>query len=204
MYSQNNEDEIISQYFGSHIGTLLDIGANDGVTFSNSKLLIDKGWVADLVEPSDYGFNKLSELYSDNRNVRLHKCAMSSECFVGTLHESGAHVKNGTDRALVSTIQQHEKNRWGNVAFKEIEVSVIDFNTFHQHLDLPKFDFISIDAEGEDWNILSQIDLNKVGCKCLCIEYNSIQSLAQLYSNYCAKFGLKEIHRNAENIIFAA
>ena len=35
-YSQNNEQNIILNYFKNYKGTLLDLGANDGITFSNS------------------------------------------------------------------------------------------------------------------------------------------------------------------------
>ncbi len=65
-----------------------------------------------------------------------------------------------------------------------------------------KFDFITIDAEGNDWNILKQIDLNKVECKCLCIEYNTDFALLNKYTEYVIPFGFKEIHRNYENVIF--
>jgi hypothetical protein len=62
------------------------------------------------------------------------------------------------------------------------------------------FDFINIDIEGMDFEVLSQIDLTDV--KCVCVEYNGIEP--QKYIDYCAQFGLTEIHRNGENLIFAA
>ena len=39
MYSQNNEEQIILEYFKDFKGNLLDIGANDGVTLSNTRKL---------------------------------------------------------------------------------------------------------------------------------------------------------------------
>src|SRR5262245_12533077 len=44
LYSQNDEEGIIAGYFGGRTGTLLDIGAYDGVSFSNSRRLIESGW----------------------------------------------------------------------------------------------------------------------------------------------------------------
>ena len=55
-YSQNGEQLIIEKYFGDFKGILLDIGANDGETLSNSRSLIKKGWQAVLVEPSESAF----------------------------------------------------------------------------------------------------------------------------------------------------
>ena len=39
-YSQNNEQDIILQYFGNRKGFFLDIGANDGITLSNTYALL--------------------------------------------------------------------------------------------------------------------------------------------------------------------
>ena len=54
MYSQNHEDDIVLNFFQNTESnkTVLEIGANDGKTFSNSLLLIENGWKAHLVEPS--------------------------------------------------------------------------------------------------------------------------------------------------------
>lgn len=206
MYSQNNEDDIISRYFGNEIGLLLSIGENDGVTFSNSRLLIERGWEAHLVEPSPSVYPVLKNLYSNNDGVKCIDVAIvgiNESAGLVNFYDSGAHVPNGADIALVSTIKWGETERWRGVNFKQKKVSCTKFSEFYQSLGMPKYDFISIDAEGCDWDILEQIDLKAVGCKCLCIEWNSIGDLGRKYTEHCAIYGLKEIHRNAENIIFA-
>ena len=58
-YSQNNEQDIIMQYFIGNRGTFLDIGANDGVTLSNTYALQQAGWGGVLVEPSEEAFNRI-------------------------------------------------------------------------------------------------------------------------------------------------
>lgn len=204
MYSQSNEEQIIKQYFGDSIGTLLDIGANDGVTFSNSRGLIEQGWTAHLVEPSPKAYALLSSLYGDVENVYCHACAIMEDNGIFTLYESGAHVPHGTDVALVSTVNISDTKRWAKVTFDEVEVAGLTFESFKNIQEITHADFISIDAEGNDYCILSQINLSSIGCKCLCIEWNSKPELAKLYVDYCTKYGLREIHRNAENIIYAA
>jgi len=50
-HSQNGEDSIIAACFPpDYKGTLLEIGAWFPEEFSNSKLFIDRGWDATLVE----------------------------------------------------------------------------------------------------------------------------------------------------------
>ena len=61
-YSQNKEDLSVLNYFGKDFkGLVLDIGANDGITLSNSRLLIESGWDGVLVEPSPKAYAKLLE-----------------------------------------------------------------------------------------------------------------------------------------------
>jgi FkbM family methyltransferase len=203
MYSQNNEDQIIADYFGDFKGTLLDIGANDGKTFSNSLRLIELGWFATLVEPSPTTFKKLQELHSGNVRVHCIPCAIGTENGMFPLHESGAHLPDRSDYSLLSTLKPSEKSRWNNtVDFHEIEVPCMDWKTFHEHTDNRQFDFITIDAEGVDLEILTQIDLEPV--KLLCVEWNGDENLKLEILKYCNEYCMTRLlHINGENIILA-
>jgi FkbM family methyltransferase len=103
MYSQNNEEQIIIDYFGDYKGNLLDIGANDGITFSNSRKLLELGWSGELVEPANIPYLKLKELCKENKKVKLHKVAISDLRGELTFYSSGEHVGNG-DSDLLSTL----------------------------------------------------------------------------------------------------
>lgn len=209
MHSQNNEYEIIRKVFCSSAsicnfkGNLLSIGENDGITFSNSRNLIIDGWSAHLIEPATIPFEKLSYLYANSPNVKCHNIGITDRTETAILYESGAHVPGGDDVGLVSTFSVQELRRWDNVNFVPNEVQCLAWEAFYASISKPKFDFISIDCEGSDLRILEQMDLTEIGCKCLCIEWNSHQPLADVYIRICVAYGLKEIARNAENIIFA-
>lgn len=205
-YSQNGEDLFVLDYFRGYKGTLLEIGANDGRMLSNSLLLIENGWKALLVEPGRKVFDSLHALHAFNPNVKLHNCGIGEQSGTVKFYESGEHVLNGGDSGLVSSIDYAETERWRNsgVKFDETEVSIYDWATFYNKIDFPSpnVDFISIDAEGMDWDILKQIDLTAVGCKCLCIEHNGSIELISIFTDYCLTHGLNEALRNNENIIF--
>lgn len=202
-YAQNREDEFIQNYFGDQVGTLLSIGENDGLTLSNVRALLEKGWYGHLVEPSSVFYN-LKRLYIGNEKVSCYNVAISLDNVQGIadFYESGAHIPNGTDRALVSTLAFNEMQRWPDVKFNTIKVNVVPFRFLWEMTDFAKFDFISIDAEGFDLDILQQIDLAAVGCKCLIIEHNSFIDLKEAYKGYCRNFGLMPVLENSENIIF--
>lgn len=199
-YSQNGEDVIALFYFGEFKGNILSIGENDGKTLSNALLLIEQGWNAVLVEPSEKCFKQLKERHKGNDKVQCVKYAIAEEEGVFEFHESGSHLSIN-DHSLLSTLIESEKERWkGTAEFTKTKVKAITFDTLLEISDYKKFDLVSIDVEGLDWNILTQIDLEKIGCKMLIIETNSIED--KKYIDYCAKFGMKLRDKNHENLIF--
>lgn len=200
-YSQNKEDLFVSQYFGDHKGTLLDVGANDGVTLSNSRLLIEQGWRGHLVEPGEV-CERLFYLYKANPNVNIYNYGIGETKETVHFWESGAHVLNGSDRGMVSTADFEETKRWPNVEFNKNEIQLIPFKECYEHIHSRQIDFISIDAEGFDWKILKQINLDNVGCRCLCIEHNSNPEMITIFGLYTARFGMREAVRNGENSIY--
>lgn len=202
--SQNSETEIAINYFKGTIGTMLDIGANTGDFLSNSYDLIKKGWSCICIEPSS-AFEDLAKLHKGNKLVKLHNIAIGKEKGKLKFYESGAHIKGGTDKALVSTAVPQEMDRWTDVDFKETEVAVTTFEDFMKknQYDGKKIDYISLDVEGYESIILNQINLTLYGVDLLCIEWNGNKEREIEFRNYCYKHGLKEIHRNSENLIYA-
>jgi len=196
-YSQNNEQDIILQYFGSRKGFFLDIGANDGQTLSNTYALQLQEWKGVLIEPSEEAFNRIKVRYG----VQKFNVAIGTEDGHCTFHEMGNHLNAG-DVSLLSTIKKTELKRWPGVEFKERMTEVWTYKTLLKHSRYKFFDFISIDAEGVDYEILEQIDLKYTDM--VCIEHNSNPDLFQLIKEYCNKAGLtKKLLNNLENVIWA-
>jgi FkbM family methyltransferase len=201
-YSQNDEEKKILEYFGDFKGTLLDIGANDGQTFSNSLALIERGWSAVLIEPCEAAFDKLSELHADNVEVILVKCAIGETNGLVKLFASGPHLKDNSDVALLSSVKESETERWKRtgVQFQEEEVVLQTFASLQNDLGFPQYDFITIDCEGLDLEVLRQIDLSHT--KLVCVEHNGQEPTKQGIIEYCRQFDLdKIIYVSGENII---
>lgn len=196
--SQNEEDLFVLDYFGTYKGMLISIGENDGTTLSNSRLLIENGWQAALFEPGGT-YNTLDELYKDNPKVHCYNFGIGEKNEVVDFWESGCHVPEGADKGLVSTTNFEETKRWHDVKFTKKQVKLIPFSDI---VDYAPVDFISIDAEGMDWSILKQIDLTKIGCRCLCIEWNGDMKLWHNIVDYCVGYGMKLATSNQENLIF--
>lgn len=208
-YSQNNEEEIIKNYFkkledkGEYL-CVLDIGANDGKTLSNSLACIERGWSATLVEPSKKAFQKMFLLHKDNLKVEMFNVAIGDTCADVIFHESGEHAKHiyGENHSLLSSLVKSESEKWKGETFTETVVDCLDFESLYDKTGNTNFELITIDAEGYDYNILSQIDLNRVGCQMLIIEGNGEAEREKKYVEYCAQFGMKPYTKTRENLIF--
>ncbi len=189
-YSQNDEERVILEYFGSGTGTLVDIGSNDGTTFSNSARLIELGWSAHLVEPHREAYEKACNHYQGNDKVKHYNLAINTENQSLTFHA-------GSD-SMLSSIHAEHKDLWPTTIFEERTVNVVDWKSFLERSLINTIDFLSIDAEGCDWDILQQIDLD--GVRLLCIEVGDQKDEIK---QYCRQFGMRVIHRTFENLIFA-
>lgn len=204
-FSQSGEQKHILNYFnfGRKVGTLLSCGENDGITLSNARALIELGFRAVLVEPATTAFAKLSKLYEydNNQNVKCVNAAIAQTDGPIDFYDCGSHLGKG-DTSLLATTNPAEIARWkkSGEVFTKTTVRGITFNTLMAETGVSHFDFISIDCEGVDYQVLSQIDLTKTGTSLVCVEYNGKEP--QKYLDYCAKHGLtKVVHRNFENLI---
>jgi len=206
MYSQNDEDTIVSAYFDAkygenYKGTLIDLGANDGRTLSNSLMLIQRGWNATLVEASREVAQRCVAEHKGNDAVQVINVGVANQIGKFLFHESGEHLGNG-DHALLSTFDERQLARWDGLAqFARLEVDVVDFPTLMDMSRYKSFDFVSMDIEGLEPVVLPQMNLSEV--QCLCIEFNSNPELLKFFTEIATSFGLNEIHRNLENVIFA-
>lgn len=204
-YSQREEEIVILNYFEGFTGHLLSLGENDGITFSNALALIERGWSADLVEPCGPVFEKLTNLHSKNFGVWIHNVAVGSNNGRQKFYESGSLI-NGHDYALVSTLLESETERWKKVnapgqhevQYRETEVNVVDFRTLLHTTQQKNFDFITMDIEGMELEVLRQMDFSNLGCKMICVEYNGKNQ-----EDFDTLIPLPVIYKNRTNIIYA-
>jgi len=169
-YSQCGQDSFVLEYFGKNYkGFFIDIGANDGVTYSNTKLLEDNNWKGICIEPLIDTFNKLSKnRNSINLNIGLdiengEKEFMQIEGYSEML--SG--IVENYDPKHINRIENEIKTKGGN---KKI-VKIIT-KRFSDIINEKEIDYVSIDVEGSEFNILQGIDFNKHNIKIFGIENN--------------------------------
>jgi FkbM family methyltransferase len=191
MYSQNNEEEILLANLPEN-GFLLDFGAYDGKTFSNSLRLIELGWSGVLIEASPINFKSVMELHKGKTNLTLINAPVTVSGGLVKFYDS---IGDG-----ISTTNKDHKEKWetnNSVHYQEIYLSSI---TLEQVFGIhnKNFDFVNIDVEGENLELLKTFPFDKCMPKVICIEHdNNENKIMEIVSEY--GFGI--IHKNNENII---
>ena len=198
MYSQNEEEKYILEYFKGKTGTFIDIGCNDCETLSNTRALFEMGWKGVLVDASPQAIAKCRQLYNGHKGVYIYEYAISKHNGKEIFKESGS-LLSSRDVGLVSTFHETEVARFSKtVGYVPIEVKTFKWKTFLNRLQIKTFDFISIDVEGDEMHILPDMDLSKTSL--ICLEWNSKPELKKDFEYYLD--GFKLIYTSGENLLY--
>ena len=192
MYSQYGEDDVFGPMLPTH-GRMLEIGAWDPVTFSNSRMLIEHGWEAVLVDMSPGPVRSLVSSYGNNSKVKIIQAAIHP-CDSGLFQYR--ITDDGLSSAHYTTIQKWESS---GGYFGYLWVCQIDLKSFLDQVG-GKFDFVSVDAEGISVDLaVAYLNLGHRP-PVMCVEHDDriveLMNTAQQYG-YSAKW------TNGTNVIIA-
>jgi len=197
-YSQHGEEEIIQRYFPEGFtGSCIDVGASDGVGCSNTKLFEENGWYCLCVEPNPTLFeflksnrkNCINYAISDVNKEMIFNIASIEDSY---LHEDAISSLKIDERLLKQHIDAGYK-----ITINPILVNVITLNQcIEQFYESDKIDFISIDTEGTELDVLLGFDINRWKPRLLVIENNFNDPEIE---EYLKIFGYKKDKRLAVN-----
>jgi len=163
-FGQNDLDEVLAKRVSKN-GFFVEVGSNDGLSFSNCKHLeMYKGWRGILIEPY---FPKLadSRIHRKGRNSFIHAAIVASS-FSGskvslyfsnlmtTLTFKSKELENPLDHA-----REGEKFLGPNEKIHEFWAPAKTLKEALIEAKAPKFiDLLSLDIEGHDYEVLEDFD----------------------------------------------
>lgn len=176
--SQCKQDKFINEiiFKGKRNGLFVDIGANDGITYSNTYFFEKElGWNGICFEPLEYTFAKLRSLRS---SILINGCAApfnGVETFfsVQGYSEMLSGLKSKYDARHLDRLYKELAEHGGKVT--EIPIQCYDVNEVFKKYNFYEIDFISIDTEGGELEILKAIDFDTFQIKVITVE-NAYQS----------------------------
>ena len=194
-YSQNNEQDVILDYFSSRVGRFLDIGAFDGITLSNTRALAELGWSGVAVEPSPYNLCSLIESVKEfSKRVSIWGCAVSDTGEPATLKMTSVR-----DRLWATTISPDIPDSYiPDLIAVNLTVPTVRISDL---LKEGPFNFISIDAEWMDFKILKDSPRLLGGCELLCVEPSGLDQRKEMIAYLDNALGFTVHYETNENII---
>jgi FkbM family methyltransferase len=150
-------------------GFFIDIGAHDGITGNNTEFLEKLGWFGICFEPHPELFLKLEK----NRNCEKYNYAIwDKEDKVNFLSIDGqvdmlSGIVESYDHRHINRIQRELSSYGGKSQYL-----LVDSKKFSSVVSEKKIDFMSLDTEGSELQILKSIDFNDYDIRVICVENN--------------------------------
>jgi FkbM family methyltransferase len=162
-YSQQDEDKYIIQYILKdkiNDGVFLELGACDGLLYSNTKMLEDHfGFKGILIEPLP---NYYKELEKNRSNTETYNYVISNS-EEEYINFSGHNAEAGISNLLNN--KPHPSYKLPNKKLKDI-LTQSSFNYI---------DIFILDVEGAELEVLKSIDFNTFDIYCIFFEAHSNQ-----------------------------
>ena len=173
MRSQYCQDNFIDTFVTHQMynGFFVDIGAHDGTKWSNSYFFEKKrNWKGICIEPIKDAFDQL--VLSRNA-ICINACVGSYDGYADFYRVQGAPEQLS---GLVSTYHPHHKNRMdyeierdhGSVAIEKVPIFTL--NTILEKQNVKHVDFLSIDTEGSEFEIIKAIDFDAYYIRAIAVE----------------------------------
>lgn len=194
MYSQNDEEKYITEYFKNINGKFLDIGGYNPFKFSNTRKLYEMGWSGIYIEPSPICFKNFVDEYANEPKIELINKAVTT-----TKNNKIKFYESNGD--AVSTTHENHRDKWqsSGANFNEIEVDTISISDIEEQYKF--IDFISLDVESTNFEIFQAFSDNYLSkLKMICIEHDGNISAIQ---NRLQSLNFKLTALNPENIIMS-
>ncbi|MBP0113902.1 FkbM family methyltransferase [Bradyrhizobium vignae] len=149
-------------------GFFVEFGATNGVTNSNTWLLEKEyGWQGILAEPNPFWHDALAQ----NRASRKDRRCISSS----SGRKVSFLVTNEVDPELSGVAEFASGDHFAAVrsAGREIEVETVSLNQLLADCNAPRrIDYMSIDTEGSEYDILKSFDFSRYSIDLLSVEQN--------------------------------
>ena len=153
-------------------GFYLDIGAHDGQSFSNTYYFDRLGWQGLAIEPLPHLFEKLEQCRSC---ICVNACVSATQGTVPFLHldccDEMLSGMCGTYDERQLAIVMNDIAQFGGEA-KILQLPAVRLDTLLEKYGITHIDFMSLDTEGSELEILQTIDFSKVTIDVITVENN--------------------------------
>jgi FkbM family methyltransferase len=156
-------------FFGVEPRLLIEIGAFDGISFSNSSGLIEKGWSAILIEPVHEFAAKAKSRYEDRIDVKILECAVSDKEELLEFQVAGPLTSANT-----LLVDEYSRIAWSAPSIKstnlKILTSAVTLADLMNNLENQTVDLLIVDVEGFEDKVFATFNQIKILPSMLIVE----------------------------------
>lgn len=174
--SQLGQDLLLDRHvFGGRLGgVVVDVGAHDGVTFSNSVFFeTQRGWAAWCIEPNPTVFAQLQE---NRPNATCLQCAVGAEAGTAefTAVSGYGEMLSGLTAKLsgrhAERIDKEIARHGGTKSTLTVEIRRLD--SILREAAVRHIDLLTIDVEGGEMSVLTSLSLAEFQVGAVVVENN--------------------------------
>jgi FkbM family methyltransferase len=163
-YSQCGEDVFLNEHIFKNYknGTYIELGALDGVLYSNTKFFEDTlGWTGILIEPHPNKFKLLKENRPNNHLfnhlVSCKKEPLEFRYFLDH-HAAVSGVENTLPESHFETY--FENKRFNSLLQNSIMITPVSLTEIVKQTNIQHIDLLSLDVEGHELEVLKSWDFS--------------------------------------------
>lgn len=183
-FSQNGLDKQLEKYVNYNDGFYVELGANDGVAYSNSLYFeLRRNWKGILVEPSPNNFLLCKERRSQKNNVFCNACVSFDykEKYVDIKYANLMSISENLELDVLSKdshINSGKKFLRGSETVFSFGAIAKTLNSILLESNAPfVIDFLSLDVEGAELEVLKGIDFDKFSFKFILLEVRNLERM---------------------------
>lgn len=185
-YGLNQIDKKIEKYLNYNNGFYVELGANDGIQQSNTFYFEQyRNWKGILIEPIGQRYLECFRNRSKNNKIFCNACVSFEykEKFVELTYSNLMTTANNLESDLTDPLEHAKSglkyipNKENNYTFGSLAATL---NNILIKSDAPrKIDFLSLDVEGTEIEVLKGINHKQFRFKYICIESRNLKKLTQ-------------------------
>lgn len=171
------QDLFVTFLLNKKNGTFVDFGATNGKTINNSYMLEKYyDWTGVVCEPNPTYHEELK---------RNRTCFVETKCVSNASDKVVTFLK--TNNPELSTMVGYDNDEHDRSFHDKIEVQTISLNDLLKRHGIEKVDYLSVDTEGSEYDILSVFDIEKHLPTIITVEHNYTENRHKIHTLLTSK-----------------
>ena len=182
-YSIFGEDKFIERYFGNKPkGFYIDVGCYHPLDGNNTQLLYKKGWNGINLDINYYSIKLFNFLRKGDINI--HSGISNKKNRLTMYYRKEINMLNTLDEKIA------KMNFRNGYKKKNIQVNTLNYFISKYFKKLDMIDFMNIDVEGVELNVLKSLNFKIYKPKLICVEIHNIKKMFDTNYKYLKTNGI--------------